>query len=249
VDHLRHLPWEACLNARDIGGYPTSTGRETAWHRIVRSDNLVRLTPAGQTSLIDYGVRTVIDVRSVSEVEASPSPFGHKDAHHGIVTYVNEPFLDEDDTGAMNALQASTSSIESYTLFVDRFSPRVAAILTTIARAPSGGVVVNCHSGKDRTGVVIAFLLELAGVPDETIRQDYVVTNEYLHEEYARWLEQLPASPEIRAKEQRRFMCWEETIQAVLDHLRERHGGVEGYLRASGVAEVDLERLRTIFLN
>ena len=71
----RVLAWEACANARDLGGYPTHDGQETAWGRIVRSDTPSRLTEAGRASLAAYGIRTVIDLRMTDEIQRDPTPF------------------------------------------------------------------------------------------------------------------------------------------------------------------------------
>ncbi|MEO7908190.1 MAG: tyrosine-protein phosphatase [Roseiflexaceae bacterium] len=57
------MNWDACYNARDLGGYVTADGRRTRWRAFVRADNLSRLTPDGQSALIEYGVRTMIDLR------------------------------------------------------------------------------------------------------------------------------------------------------------------------------------------
>src|SRR5262245_14472863 len=55
----RHLPWDACYNIRDVGGYTTADGGQIRWRALVRADNLCRLTPAGRAALVDYGVRTI----------------------------------------------------------------------------------------------------------------------------------------------------------------------------------------------
>jgi protein tyrosine/serine phosphatase len=64
----RHLEWDGCLNARDLGGIPTLDGGETQWQSVIRADYLGRLSGAGQQSMHDYGVRTVIDLRSPQEL-------------------------------------------------------------------------------------------------------------------------------------------------------------------------------------
>ena len=66
MERDRILLWEACRNVRDLGGYRTPAGR-TRWGALVRADSLGQLTPAGQSSLIAYGIRTVIDVRFPEE--------------------------------------------------------------------------------------------------------------------------------------------------------------------------------------
>ena len=67
----RHLVWPDLLNVRDLGGVLLRSGRETVWHRVVRADNLNKLTPAGVAALVAYGVRTVIDLRDPFELERS----------------------------------------------------------------------------------------------------------------------------------------------------------------------------------
>lgn len=51
-------------------------------------------------------------------------------------------------------------------------------VFKCIANAKTG-VMFNCTAGKDRTGVVSAILLLHAGVCDEDIIENYVLTKEY----------------------------------------------------------------------
>src|SRR5436190_18952958 len=71
----RRLRWDACYNTRDLGGYVTADGGYTRWGAFVRADNLSRLTPAGQSALIEYGVRTVIELRRADELTIDLNPF------------------------------------------------------------------------------------------------------------------------------------------------------------------------------
>lgn len=66
----RYLEWQGCLNARDLGGLPTLDGGETRWHSVIRTDYPGTLTPAGLEAMVDYGVRTLIDIRSPQEAAA-----------------------------------------------------------------------------------------------------------------------------------------------------------------------------------
>src|SRR5688500_3374043 len=69
----RRLVWPDLLNARDLGGFLSESGRETAWGRVVRADNLNKLAAAGVRALVAYGVRTVIDLRDPFELEKFPN--------------------------------------------------------------------------------------------------------------------------------------------------------------------------------
>lgn len=241
---LRHLAWNACLNARDLGGYPTVDGRYTRWQALVRSDNLCRLTSAGRTALIEYGVRTIIDLRSPSELAFEPNPFAGYTASDGRLTYHNAPFLDETDTEGMRALDAASSAREMYELMLDRYRILLGVILKAIARAPQGGVLIHCHAGKDRTGIVAALALSLAGVPDEIIIEDFALSGDYLRPVY----DKVVSKAQDPAEQER--LAWQlatepETMRATLEHLHARYGSVEAYVRAAGVEQIDIDHIRS----
>ncbi|MEM7028492.1 MAG: tyrosine-protein phosphatase [Chloroflexota bacterium] len=85
------LPWDACKNARDVGGYPTEGGGTIKQGVLIRSDNLSYLTSVGRAALIDYGVRTIIDVRSPDELNIDPPPFNPPNLEPNAPTYHNLP--------------------------------------------------------------------------------------------------------------------------------------------------------------
>jgi len=75
-------------NLRDLGGYPTVDGRQTRWRTMYRSDCLDQLDAAGQSWLIDAGLRTIVDVRDDEEAAARPDVF----ATSQRVSYRRVPF-------------------------------------------------------------------------------------------------------------------------------------------------------------
>jgi protein tyrosine/serine phosphatase len=113
-----------------------------------------------------------------------------------------------------------------------------------IAVAPLGGVVVHCHAGKDRTGVVIAVLLSLVGVPDETIAADYALSADQIVPLTREWLDRVTRSDDERAALLQRAMPRPQIILDTLAHLRDRHGGAERYLLDAGVSAEELTVLR-----
>jgi len=234
----RLLDWEGCLNARDLGGYETSDGRETRWGTVVRSDNPAALTEAGRAALAGYGVRAIVDLRLPAELADHPNPFAEP-GDHGIA-YTNVSFIDP----AAAPPDAVTTLAEDYLQMLDRFRPGVAEVMSAVARAPDGAVVIHCAAGKDRTGLISALLLGLADVPAATIAADYAMTAELLRPRDQAWLERCP--PEERAEREAmlaRYAPTAEVMLEVLAGLDERHGGVEAYLLDAGVPRADLERL------
>jgi protein-tyrosine phosphatase len=235
----RRLAWEGLLNARDLGGYPTADGRRTRWGAVVRSDSLAALTPAGRRALLDYRVRSMVDLRLPAEVVRHPNPFAEPDTHG--VAYVNVSFI---DPATPPREDEDTRLADDYKGMLDRFRGPVAAVMAAIANAPEGGVLVHCAAGKDRTGLIAALLLGLVGVAPETIAADYALTAECLRPRNQRWLEDGPGDRDERAALLARFAPTAEVMLEVLDHLNQRYGGVEPYLLEAGVVAADLDRLR-----
>src|SRR5256886_7244982 len=123
----RRLLWDACYNARDLGGFATSDGRTTRWRAIVRSDNICRLTRHGRQSLVRYGIRTVIDLRSPDELLLETDPFSRGDMDE--VAYVNAPLM----TGEFLSLYDAGLKQLFEIVLLQNCGSAVAELLTTIA--------------------------------------------------------------------------------------------------------------------
>jgi hypothetical protein len=251
AERVRRLTWEACSNIRDVGGYRTVAGPRTRWGALVRADDLCRLTPPGQAALVAYGVRTVIDLRHPWEVALAPHPFAPAPSGDDLNAasagprYRRLPLRDPNDAVLGAAVAAAPSTAARYLLLLDRCGTQLAAVAIAVATAEAGGVLVHCTAGRDRTGLVVAVLLALAGVPAGTIAADYALSPRGRQSRFegARRRAGQPADP-ARPKAGRGEQIGREPVLALLAHLEAEHGGGEAYLRAAGVATPDLERLR-----
>ena len=236
---MRILAWEGCLNARDLGGYRTTDGRQTRWGAVVRSDYPGRLSPAGRQALVAYGVRTIVDLRLPLELDehlhpfAEPGEHGIQYIHRSLITPGVPPPPDWDQMPL----------IDDYIDVIDRFQDRITDVIRTISTAPDGGVVVHCAVGKDRTGITCGMLLDLVGVERETIGIDYAMSDECLASERLDFLENGPGEREEREQFIVRTTPHPEVMVGVLEHLDREHGGTANYLFSGGMEEQDLERL------
>jgi len=241
----QRLNWDACYNARDLGGYDTHVGAPTRWRSIVRADGLFRLTSEGMQSLVDYGIRTIIDLRSGDELAKNPNPFANSACPKNIITYTNLPALDESDREGMIALNAADAPRENYIFMLTRFRRNFAAVVRAIAEAEPGGIVVHCHAGKDRTGVVSALLLSLVGVPAEAIAADYALTDHYLQPYYDEIrANNATSDPAKRERLEQWLVSPPETMLGVLSYLNKQHGGARAYLLSTGLTPGELNRVR-----
>jgi protein tyrosine/serine phosphatase len=249
ADKARCLQWNACYNARDVGGYETRDGWRTRWRTFLRADNLCRLTRHGAEAVVGDGVQTVIDLRSPFELAIDRCPFAPPSAVTSAPTYRNLPVLNQDDPSLSEALNAAASVPAMYAILLERCRPQMAAILCAIGNAAEGGVLVYCHAGKDRTGLVVALVLALAGVPDATIATDYALSDTYLRPLYDYQLRSAPDDVQRQRLEQQirspLNVARPETMLETLAHLDALYGGVDAYLCGAGVAKSDLDRVRT----
>jgi protein-tyrosine phosphatase len=235
----RRIKLPGTTNLRDLGGYPAAGGGSVRWRTLLRSDALHRLDASGRAALAGLGLRTVIDLRTDKEVRATPSALDDT----GARTY-HVPLFDADVVGHLPPELAAV-----YRYMIDDCG---AAIAEAIGRLCADGALpglVHCTAGKDRTGLVVALVLEVIGVPDEIIAADYAMSGTYLDPGAAgaisriraasgvgRWLDlgALGASPQV--------------IRDALARVRARSGSVSGYLLGNGLTAADLTNLRAALI-
>ena len=237
----RTLAWDGCLNVRDLGGHPTEDGGETRFGAVVRADSVRELSAEGWRALVDYGITRIVDLRQHSELDADP-PLQIP------VELVHVPLFPEPGSAQWAAIgavgEAAADSVAAtsavYLECLERFGPQVAAALAAVGHADGGGVVVHCRAGKDRTGLVSALLLRLAGVSRDAVGADYALTEENLRDAWSGWVEQA-ADDDEREREARLAAAPAEAMTAVLAEIEARYGTVRAYLRAAGATEEELD--------
>jgi protein-tyrosine phosphatase len=218
----RHLDWPNCDNARDLGGLPTTDGRSIRHRALIRTDSPHRLTGEGVAAVHAYGVSRVLDLRRDVECERAPSPFLGTPLHCHVP--VQNPADPDNETLTL---------AEIYITMLDLRPTLFAAAVAAIADAPPGGVVVHCAGGKDRTGMVVAMALHLAGVETATIAADYALTEGRLAEQSAAALAAM-SDPRVREIMRGLQPTPPEVMLTTLEHLDSKYGGVASYLEHGG---------------
>src|SRR5262249_34677834 len=117
-------------------------------------------------------VRTAIDLRFPHELAADPSPLS---AVEHPIAYLHISLIDPDAQ-----IVPGETMAQEYCRWLDDFAPTIGRIISAVARAEPGGVLIHCAGGRDRTGVTTALLLALAGVSADAIAEDYARSSEYL---------------------------------------------------------------------
>jgi protein-tyrosine phosphatase len=246
---------EGAVNVRDVGGTPTADGGETVYRRLLRSENLQELTSGDIALLVgEIGVTTVVDLRSTRELMIEgPAPLdavdGVQHAHHPVL----KEFLDASDTvAAALLLTAQQEDAERYPDdlmtghylgYLENRPEEVVGALRSIIAAP-GAAIVHCAAGKDRTGVVIALALTIAGVEPEVIVADYAATNERIEAIIERLSRSKMYGGSVTTKPVRAHEARAETMRAFLEQLDVRYGGLRAWLAGQGFTDDEVAALR-----
>ena len=250
---------DGAVNARDLGGLPLADGGTTAPGVLLRSDNLQGLTPADVGTLVDdVGVRLVVDLRTGVEVELEgPGPLvrdGRAEIRHrslypesGDRTDVDVdattvmPWIERRRNGSSPSVE--TPAVRSYVGYLRDRPDSIVEALRDAAHA-DGATLVHCAAGKDRTGVVCALALAVAGATRAAIVDDYVATGERIGPIMARLKSSPTYADDLDGSPDEAHVPRPETMERVLDLLDERHGGPLGWLDAHGFGAADAAALR-----
>lgn len=220
----RHIEFERLHNFRDLGGYRAADGRTVAWGVLYRADSLSKLRDGDWTRFLALGVRTVIDLRYPWEIAASGRVPEADRFHYLNLSIEHRPY----DQAAIDP------GVHPWRYLADRFAEvtedgteEIRQVIDEIVHAPTP-VVVYCTSGKDRTGLIAAFVLTLLGVSQDQVLADFALTERATDRLVADWHTAHPG----------RTMTWPgygrapaEIMALVLADLGSRYGSTLDYLR------------------
>ena len=211
-DAVRTLDVHTILNARDLGGLKGTNGF-IPHGRFYRTATLAHANEADRTMLHDRGITLDIDLRTWIEAE------GKEDRLQGDhrFTYRRISLLDAGVSDWFRGLHG----LYLHTLAEHQNDFR--EVFHTMATYDDGAILYHCTSGKDRTGMVTAILLDLAGVSRVTIIRDYAISAHYLGRDAS-------ASPP-------------EIIASFLDALHSKYGGAHAFLAHAGLPESEIHSL------
>lgn len=220
------------FNSRDVGGLRAGSGRLRSGH-LVRSDAPVRLGEAGRLALRSLGIRRAIDLREPVERELDPPDLDGLDIeiHH-------QPILSDGF-----AVDPHSTLDEIYRDVLERRGVRIAAVVRLLARDDTP-TLIFCSAGKDRTGIVIAVLLSVLGVPDEDIVADYARTERSLDGAFRAAIEARAAASGLAKQELAAELGAPPRLMwDTLGWLRSTYGGAAGYVEVNGVSGSELRAL------
>jgi protein-tyrosine phosphatase len=259
----RQVQLDGQPNFRDLGGYETADGQRVKWGQVYRSGELSRLTDADVERLHQDGIRTVINFLTPAETASRGDdrlPDGVQEISHPIETgdELVAVVLEARATGDFSTIPPELN-VQIHMILPAEATSQYAAVLRAAADPANRPLVYHCSHGVHRTGTFTAILLWALGVPWETIRADYLLSNEYRREDVEQRLEQLR---QLAAEHQRvppeqvdmtnisAFYTLEPSyIDATRDWILAEFSSIDDYLREGlGLTEGEIRRLRVELL-
>ncbi len=205
----RVIGLEGTHNFRDMGGYQTSDGRKVKYGLFFRSDELTGLTEQDLAAFQALNIKTIFDYRDDYEAQKKPDPVfaGVKNVRISAIqsdqaSQINmsgntgnadrnqHVIVDMVKSGFFKQFRADTMMMELYTK-LPLGNPSYKGLMEMIQHSDNLGLLHHCTAGKDRTGVGAALILLALGVPETTVMEDYLLTNETMKAFNGKLLNQL----------------------------------------------------------
>ncbi|WDT65735.1 tyrosine-protein phosphatase [Companilactobacillus crustorum] len=264
-DNERVLNLEKGVNFRELGGYQTTDGRTVKYHKVIRSAGLADLTDHDLNYLKDYGLKIDVDFRSKQEIDKKP------DKRPSGVRYVWAPVFQEDET------KASEVENESYIPEIggdptNGYAHMLQVYRDIITGAPAKAayrkffnqlllntndneaLLFHCSAGKDRTGMGTVFFLETLGVPFDTIKQDYLLTNTANKEYVDNLINMLQkkgyTDPDVLNSVRDLMTVHNNYLATAMKTINADYGNIDNYIKKElKVSSSEINTLRKIYLN
>lgn len=240
------MPFDLVFNVRDLGGLPIADGRSVRRGLLYRADGVQRLAGADLDRARALGLRTVIDLRTLGEIERS----GRFPVDHYPVDWHSLPIIERmwSDDELMATTGAADFLHDRYVAMLDEGAASLARIVELVADGTTA--LFHCAAGKDRTGVTAAVLLGLLGVPRQEIVADYHATAGAMAA-FVDWLtlEHPEAVDAMTSQPPEYLEAPMEAMTAFLTTVDDRYGSIEGYVAGLGVQPSTVDRLRSVLID
>jgi len=240
-------------NFRDIGGVTTVDGKHIKEKMLFRSASPDNITGRDIRKMHELNIKTIVDLRA-------PGETGRKNKKFEGIQTVSLPLDFERTTRERliplikqkNAYNLIDDLIGSLYLEILDGSVSVFRDIVDLLLEPSRcPMLIHCHAGKDRTGIISALIQMALGADQQSIIEGYMASNEALLPSYKRrliiskilYLGFLPANNILYA-----ITVRSNNIESVIERVITFYGGIEGYLKSSGPGMSDFKELRERFV-
>lgn len=221
---MRRILCQEVKNLRDLGGYMTLDCKVTKFNSIFRSDVPVFLTERELFFFRNNNLTTIIDLRTKEENIKKINYFQDKEFAYYNITLKGE-----------NCPKREKDIPYGYMEIIDDINN--IKLVFDVIKNSFGSILINCNSGKDRTGVICMLILLLAKVSEQDIIADYEVSYIYLIDNIRKMHQENPNLPKFLGKSKPEYM--EKTLKL----FHEKYQTIENYFRVIGYNKQEIEMI------
>ncbi|MBR2109476.1 MAG: tyrosine-protein phosphatase [Ruminococcus sp.] len=252
MKYYKRLPLQHMSNCRDLGGYPSKFGSVTNFGVFLRSEAPVNLDAYEIDFLKSYGVTKSLDFRGDADLSLFPSSLDTDG-----IEYIRLPMFGRADAMGFddNADDPSVNFTgwgKSYIQWIECFKGWVRDVFKELA-STEGICHFNCNAGKDRTGIVSAFVLALSGVEISDIAFDYCISRAMLKPRFAelshQWGDYLKDDRGRLITNHPFLYTPRDAMYQLFKYINSKYVNVENYLYSCGVSEKEAYIIRNKMLN
>jgi protein-tyrosine phosphatase len=251
----RLLNFEGIANFRDLGGYPSDSGKQVKWGTLYRAGTLAHSSDTDLRNLGQLQLVSLIDFRSSQEKEEEPNRLPDPTGF----TVVEIPTLDDGnkalvgdimeriDSGNFDGFDPNLAMMTANRQFATEFTPQFRQFIRTVLEADGAPIVWHCSAGKDRTGFAAAILLRILGTPRDIVMQDYMASREHALEARKSQLLLLRVFKGEEAADKLAIMMGVEEawLNAAFEEIDAQWGSFDNYVsQGLLLSSADIQRLR-----
>lgn len=263
--NFERLKFKKINNARDLGGLPAEGGKSVKYGKLIRSSRLYKLPEKTVKKLKDYGLTTIIDLRTENERREKPR------TEIDGVRYIDIPILTT-STAAITADQSMARIVfaesrhikkeygnaDNYmramyadVLFNEDSIPKLRRFFDILLEE-EGCVLWLCNQGKDRTGLLAMLAEGALGVDEEIIIKDYVASGIFLR--HKRRIQKtgifiVPCPIRIKKMLNALINVKPQYIKGAIEIVKEKCGSIPDYCKQIlGLTGEQLQKLKDKYL-
>ena len=243
IVNIKNIKLKAKQNIRDFSYITNKDNYALLGNSFLRSNN-INIFDKDDINFLksNYNLKTIIDLRNKDEVVINPCKIDN-------IKYYNIPLFESRKRNTFsNSLRKQTVSKvpNIYEAYLDMIRTKTAKkqlkkIFKILMNQKNNCILFHCTFGKDRTGLISLLLLSMLDVDIDTIKKDYLYSNNYLEsiadEKYKYYLEK-SRNEEYALQMRDIFLVKEEFIDYIIDYMIKENGSIIDYIKKElGVSE------------
>lgn len=261
-DRLRQ---KKLFNARDMGGMPTADGKKIKPNKLIRSGKISKLPEDTVAFLQEIGVKHVVDLRIFTETEDHPDTQIPNAEHHHLpllctatAGITREKSMRITMAKEARRIKSEFGSVDNYMIAMYKqilFGEEPQKALKEFFQIfvqNDGCLLWHCSGGKDRTGMVAMLVAGILGVDEQTIINDYCISQKFQRKNFfiKRFgLHVAPLAPTFKGILFGMMNSKRLYIESAINAVKEKFGSFENYaIEHLGLTKAEIQRAREYYL-